>query len=98
MGLVWGSWVRSLMPKTFGEAQFINRRDADPQRYYIFGLSDVPSGEQRSHWRVMGEYLSARGQPMKAGNVDAFETPSRVQGSDHKLLAMPVEHCAALVC
>ncbi|QHC99802.1 hypothetical protein PspS04_05195 [Pseudomonas sp. S04] len=83
--------LRSLMPKTFGEAQFINRRDADPQRYYIFGLSDVPSGEQRPR-RVMGEYLSARGQPMKAGNVDAFDTPSRARGSDHRLLAMPVEH------
>ncbi|WP_223486553.1 hypothetical protein [Pseudomonas sp. A-RE-19] len=86
--------LRSLMPNTFGEAHFINRRDADPQRDYLFGLSDVPSGEQRPR-RVMGEYLDAQGRPLKTGNTDAFEEPSRLRGSDHKLLAMPVEHPTA---
>ncbi|MHC8390479.1 toxin VasX [Pseudomonas sp. MDT2-39-1] len=83
--------LRSLMPKTFGEMHFINRRDADPQRYYIFGLSDVPSGEQRPR-RVIGEYLNARGELLKVGNIDAFETPGVPRTGNYKLLAMPVDH------
>ncbi|WP_213937580.1 toxin VasX [Pseudomonas sp. dw_612] len=84
--------LRSLMPKTFGEMHFINRRDADPQRYYLFGLSDVPAGDQRPR-RVMGEYLDAEGRPLTARNAaDVFETPSASRVGNYKLLVMPVEH------
>lgn len=84
--------LRSLLPNTFGEIYLINRRDADPQRYYIFGLSDVPTGDQRPR-RVMGEYLDAQGRPLTAGNaVDVFETPSTSRVGNYKLLVMPVEH------
>lgn len=83
--------LRRLMPKTFGEMHFINRRDADPQRYYIFGLFDVPSGDQRPR-RVMGEYLDAQGRPLKVGNADAFEIPSAPRTGNYKLLVMPVDH------
>lgn len=84
--------LRSLMPNTFGEIYLINRRDADPQRYYIFGLSDVPTGDQRPR-RVMGEYLDAQGRPLTAGNaVDVFETPSTSRVGNYKLLVMPVDH------
>lgn len=84
--------LRSLMPKTFGEMHFINRRDADPQRYYLFGLSDVPAGDQRPR-RVMGEYLDAQGRPLKMGNAaDVFETPSAARVGNYKLLVMPEEH------
>lgn len=87
--------LRSLMPKTFGEMQFINRRDADPQRYYLFGLSDVPMGDQRPR-RVMGEYLDAEGRVLKVGNAaDAFEIPSAPRTGNYKLLVMPVEHSTA---
>ncbi|WP_213937581.1 hypothetical protein [Pseudomonas sp. dw_612] len=83
--------LRSLMPKTFGEMHFINRREADPQRYYLFGLSDVPTGDQRPR-RVMGEYLHAEGRVLKVGNAaDAFETPSASRVGDYKLLVMPVD-------
>lgn len=84
--------LRSLMPNTFGEMHFINRRDADPQRYYLFGLSDVPTGEQRPR-RLMGEYLDAQGRPLTVGNTaDAFETPSASRVGNYKLLVMPVAH------
>ncbi|MEO6679876.1 MAG: toxin VasX [Pseudomonas sp.] len=84
--------LRSLMPNTFGEIYLINRRDADPQRYYIFGLSDVPAGDQRPR-RVMGEYLDAQGRPLKVGKAaDVFETPSTSRVGSYKLLVMPVEH------
>ncbi|MFJ2323792.1 toxin VasX [Pseudomonas sp. NPDC087817] len=84
--------LRSLMPKTFGEMHFINRRDADPQRYYLFGLSDVPAGDQRPR-RVMGEYLDAQGRPLKAGNAaDVFETPNTSRMGHYKLLVMPLGH------
>ncbi len=84
--------LRSLLPNTFGEIYLINRRDADPQRYYIFGLSDVPTGDQRPR-RVMGEYLDAQGRPLTAGNAaDVFETPSASRVGNYKLLVMPVEH------
>lgn len=84
--------LRSLMPNTFGEIYLINRRDADPQRYYIFGLSDVPTGDQRPR-RVMGEYLDAQGRPLTAGNAaDVFETPSTSRVGNYKLLVMPVDH------
>lgn len=87
--------LRSLMPKTFGEMHFINRRDADPQRYHLFGLSDVPAGDQRPR-RVMGEYLDAQGRPLKMGNAaDAFETPGASHVGNYKLLVMPVEHPTA---
>ncbi|KAA0996898.1 hypothetical protein FQ192_03770 [Pseudomonas sp. ANT_J12] len=84
--------LRSLMPKTFGEMHFINRRDADPQRYHLFGLSDVPTGDQRPR-RVMGEYLDAQGRPLKVGSAaDAFETPSTQRMGHYKLVVMPVDH------
>ena len=84
--------LRSLMPNTFGEMHFINRRDADPHRYYLFGLSDVPAGDQRPR-RVMGEYLDAQGRPLKVGNAaDVFETPSTSRVGNYKLLVMPVDH------
>jgi hypothetical protein len=84
--------LRSLMPDTFGEMHFINRRDADPQRYYLFGLTDVPTGDQRPR-AVVGEYLSARGEPLKVRHAaDAFETPNAPRAGDYKLLVMPVEH------
>lgn len=84
--------LRSLMPNTFGEMHFINRRDADPQRYHLFGLSDVPTGEQRPR-RLMGEYLDAQGRPLTVGNTaDAFETPSASRVGNYKLLVMPVAH------
>ncbi|MHC8352708.1 toxin VasX [Pseudomonas sp. RT4P38] len=87
--------LRSLMPKTFGEMHFINRRDADPQRYYLFGLSDVPAGDQRPR-RVMGEYLDAQGRVLKVGNAaDVFEAPSVPRGGNYKLLVMPVDHPTA---
>ncbi|MFJ7797939.1 toxin VasX [Pseudomonas sp. NPDC096950] len=87
--------LRSLMPKTFGEMHFINRRDADPQRYHLFGLSDVPVGDQRPR-RVMGEYLDAQGRPLKMGNAaDAFETPGASHVGNYKLLVMPVDHPTA---
>lgn len=84
--------LRSLMPNTFGEMHFINRRDADPQRYHLFGLSDVPTGDQRPR-RVMGEYLDAQGRPLKVGSAaDAFETPSAQRMGHYKLVVMPVDH------
>ncbi|HCS44079.1 MAG TPA: hypothetical protein DIW52_14840, partial [Pseudomonas sp.] len=84
--------LRSLMPKTFGEVHFINRRDADPQRYHLFGLSDVPTGDQRPR-RVMGEYLDAQGRLLKVGNAaEVFETPDAPRAGNYKLLVMPVEH------
>ncbi|MGE8187576.1 toxin VasX [Pseudomonas sp. NPDC086278] len=87
--------LRSLMPNTFGEMHFINRRDADPQRYYLFGLTDVPTGDQRPR-RVMGEYLDAQGRPLQVGNAaDAFEIPSVPRTGNYKLLVMPVEHPTA---
>ncbi|MEB0047700.1 MULTISPECIES: toxin VasX [unclassified Pseudomonas] len=86
--------LRSLMPNTFGEMHFINRRDADPQHYYLFGLSDVPTADQRPR-RGVGEYLSAGGEPLKAGNAEAFETPSAPRTGNYKLLVMPVDHPTA---
>ncbi|PWE40695.1 hypothetical protein C9I50_15100 [Pseudomonas prosekii] len=84
--------LRSLMPNTFGEMHFINRRDADPQRYHLFGLSDVPTGEQRPR-RLMGKYLDAQGRPLAVGNAaDAFETPSASRVGNYKLLVMPAAH------
>ncbi|TWD49389.1 toxin VasX [Pseudomonas sp. SJZ131] len=84
--------LRSLMPNTFGEMHLINRRDADPQRYHLFGLSDVPNGDQRPR-RLMGEYLDAQGRPLTVGNAaDAFETPSASRVGNYKLLVMPVAH------
>lgn len=84
--------LRSLMPNTFGEMHLINRRDADPQRYHLFGLSDVPTGDQRPR-RLMGEYLDAQGRPLAVGNAaDAFETPSASRVGNYKLLAMPAAH------
>ncbi|SDS45800.1 toxin VasX [Pseudomonas prosekii] len=84
--------LRSLMPNTFGEMHLINRRDADPQRYHLFGLSDVPTGDQRPR-RLMGEYLDAQGRPLTVGNTaDAFETPSASRVGNYKLLAMPAAH------
>lgn len=84
--------LRSLMPKTFGEMHFINRRDADPQRYHLFGLSDVPTGDQRPR-RVMGEYLDAQGRPLTVGNAaDVFETPSAPRVGHYQLVVMPVGH------
>ncbi|WP_448646703.1 hypothetical protein [Pseudomonas mohnii] len=82
--------LRSLMPKTFGDAHFIQRRDADPQHYYVFGLTDVPSGDQRPH-RVMGQYLDAQGRPLKAHD-DVLDTPYALRETHHTLLAIPLKH------
>jgi hypothetical protein len=85
--------LRSLMPKTFGDAHFIQRRDADPQHYYVFGLTDVPSGDQRPH-RVMGQYLDAQGRPLKVRD-DVLDTPYALRETHHTLLAIPLKHPTA---
>jgi len=86
--------LRSLMPNTFGEMHFINRREADPQRYYLFGLSDIPTGNQRPQ-RLVGQYLDVEGDPLKVGLADKPETWSDPRTGNFKLLGMPANHPTA---
>src|SRR5690606_41276641 len=59
--------LRGMLRESFGEAVLIRRSAANAGTYYVFGLDDLPTDQQRPV-RMYGEYLDCQGNMLASSN------------------------------
>ncbi|WP_347903511.1 hypothetical protein [Pseudomonas purpurea] len=84
--------LRSMLPDAFGAAYFMSRGKVT-QKYYVFGLEDLPAPETTPK-TLYGEYLDKNGKLL--GSTDRKRMPADgVETATHKVLVLPRDHVTA---
>ena len=80
--------MRSTLPATFGGAVFIRKGTPSIEKYYIFGLADLPTDAVSRPSRFYGQFQSADGTLLATTNASQAARSGLTETSDHLLVAM----------